>query len=111
MVIADHLLGRGGEGAGQIARQWEQGSHIDEGHVRLCGLPVYGGSQIGGRAADCAPPPVGEFNGDESWTASRAERQKGKSLTGKGVMRIRDRDVRHEPVDNDGGMRCSGKAG
>jgi hypothetical protein len=102
VVIADHLLGRGGEGAGQIARQWEQGSHVDEGQVRPCVPPVYGGCQIGGRAADCAPPPVGEFNDDEGWTASRAERQKGKPLTGKGVMRIRDCDVRYEPVDNDG---------
>ncbi len=108
MVIADHLLGRGGEGAGQIARQWEQGSYGDEGQVRPCVPPGYGGCQIGSRAADCASPPVREFNDDKGWPASRAERQKDKPLTGEGVMRIRDRDVRYEPVDNDGRVRCSG---
>ena len=66
-----------------------------------------GRSEIGRSYPDRAPTSVGQPDDHESGAASRTLVCKRKSLAKQRMLRVRDRDLRHHPIENDGILRCS----
>lgn len=64
--------------------------------------------EIGGGSTDRAPTSIGQRNDEKGRTAAGADRHDGQALTAEGVARLRHGDVRHQPIDDGGSLRCSG---
>src|SRR5579863_6677486 len=66
-----------------------------------------GSAKVGRSYPDRALTPIGQPEDHESGSASRTLVGKRKSLTKQRMLRVRNRDLRHHPIENDGILRCS----
>jgi hypothetical protein len=66
-----------------------------------------GSEKVGCSYPDRAFTPIGQPDDHESGAASRTLVGKRKPLTKQRMLRVRNRDLRHHPIENDGILRCS----
>lgn len=106
-VIANHLLVEKAQTRAQMLHQWDQRTCTD---ARQIGGVRVGSDRLGKvRRGDPNPPPpsVRQRDNDVGGTAPRPLLQHLKPLPKKEMMRVSDRDVRHDPFKNRGTLSCS----
>jgi hypothetical protein len=104
-----HLHGGRRQAGREVARQREQRARADASRLLLRAWRGLGRTgQIGHRPAKGPPSPARQLHDDIGRPAGRADWDEPQSLTAKRVMPIRDRDVRHQPVNDGGSLRCLG---
>ena len=107
-VIANHLLVEKVQTRAQMLHQWDQRSCTDArqiGRVRAGSDRRLG--EIGRRDPNRPRPSVRQRDNDVGGTAPRPLLQHLKPVPKQKMMRVVDRDVRHDPVKNSGTLSCS----
>ncbi len=106
-VIANHLLVEKSQTRAQMLHQWDQRTCTD---ARQIGRVRAGSDRRLGKVRRCdpnRPPPIRQRDNDVGGTAPRPLLQHLKAVAEQKMMRVRDRDVRHDPFQNRGTMPCS----
>ena len=90
-----------------MLRQGDERAYADPRH--LGGRPTHGriGRDIGCGYPDRAPTPIGQPDDHVSRAASGALVGKHKSLAKQRMLRVRNRYLRYDPIENGGILRCS----
>jgi len=107
-VIANHLLVEKAQTRAQMLHQWDQRPCTDArqiGRVRAGSDRRLG--EIGRRDPNRPRPSVRQRDNDVGGTAPRPLLQHLKPVPKQKMMRVVDRDVRHDPVKNSGTLSCS----
>ena len=107
-VIANHLLVEKAQTRAQMLHQWDQRSYIDArqiGRVRARSDRRLG--KVRRRDPNRPRPSVRQRDNDVGGTAPRPLLQHLKPVPKQKMMRVVDRDVRHDPVKNSGTLSCS----
>ena len=91
-----------------MLHQWDQRACAD---ARQIGWVRAGRVRRSGYIRRCDPncprPPIGQRDNDISRTSPRSLLQHLKPVSKKEMMRVGDRDVRHDPIQNRGILPCS----
>ncbi|MGY3108283.1 hypothetical protein ACVWWR_004510 [Bradyrhizobium sp. LM3.2] len=106
-VIANHLLVEKAQTRAQMLHQWDQHTCAD---VRQIGGVRAGSCRLGKirrRDPNRPRPAVRQRDNDVRGTAPRPLLQHLNPVPKKKMMRVGDRDVRHEPLENRGTLTCS----
>jgi hypothetical protein len=107
-VIANHLLVEKAQTRAQMLHQWDQRTCTD---ARQIGGVRAGSNRRLGKIRRCDPnrprPSVWQRDNDVGGTAPRPLLQHLKPAPKKKMMRVSDRDVRHDPLKNRGTLACS----
>jgi hypothetical protein len=91
-----------------MLRQGDQRAHADTQQTDGRRTPgTIGRVKVGCTYRDCAPTPVDQPDDHVSRPASRTLLGKSKSLTKQRMMRVGDRNVRHQPIEDGGTLRSS----
>ena len=107
-VIANHLLVEKVQTRAQMLHQWDQRSCTDArqiGRVRAGSDRPLG--KIRRRNTNRSPPSVRQRDYDVGGTVARPLFQHLKPVPEQKMMRVGDRDVRHDPFQNRGTLSCS----
>lgn len=107
-VIANHLLVEKAQTRAQMLHQWDQRTYTDArqiGRVRVGSDRRLG--KVRRRDPNPPPPSVRQRDNDVGGTASRPLLQHLKPEPEQKMMRVGDRDVRHDPFQNRGTLSCS----
>ncbi len=107
-VIANHLLVEKAQTRAQMLHQWDQRPYTDArqiGRVRAESDRRLG--KVRRRDPNRPLPSVRQRDNDVGGTASRPLLQHLKPVPKKKMMRVSDRDVRHDPFKNRGTLSCS----
>lgn len=107
-VIANHLLVEKAQTRAQMLHQWDQRPYTDARHIgRVRARSNRGLGKV--RRRDPHPPPtsVRQRDNDVGGTAPGPLLQYLKAVPEQKMLRVRDRDVRHDPFQNRGTLSCS----
>jgi hypothetical protein len=105
-VIANHLLVEKAQTRAQMLHQWDERARADARQVGNAGA-VWRLSEICRRDPNPPPPSIRQRDNDVGGTAPRSFLQDGKPPPKEKMMRVGNRDVRHDPVKNRGTLPCS----
>src|ERR1700704_6449315 len=106
-VIANHLLVEKAQTRAQMLHQWDQRTCTD---ARQIGGVRAGSDRLGKirrRDPNRPRPAVRQRDNDVRGTAPRSLLQHLKPVPEQKMMRVSDRDVRHDPLKNRGTLTCS----
>ncbi|MGY4501314.1 hypothetical protein ACVWYH_005245 [Bradyrhizobium sp. GM24.11] len=106
-VIANHLLVEKAQTRAQMLHQWDQRTCTD---ARQIGGVRAGSDRLGKirrRDPNRPRPAVRQRDNDVGGTAPRSLLQHLKPVPKKKMMRVSDRDARHDPLKNRGTLTCS----
>ena len=106
-VIANHLLVEKAQTRAQMLHQWDQRTCTD---ARQIGGVRAGSDRLGKirrRDPNRPRPAVRQRDNDVRGTAPRPLLQHLKPVPEQKMMRVSDRDVRHDPLKNRGTLTCS----
>ena len=90
----------------QMLHQWDERARADTRQIGNAGA-VWRLSEICRRDPNPPPPSIRQRDNDVGGTAPRSSLQDGKPLSKQKMMRVGNRDVRHDPVKNRGTFPCS----
>src|SRR5271165_2232286 len=106
--IANHLLVEKAEIRPQMLHQWDQCARTDAWQIGRVGTGNGRRlSKIRRRNPNRPPPSIRQRDNDVGGTASRPLLEHIKPVSKQKMMRVGDRDVRHDPLKNRGTLSCS----
>ena len=104
-----HLHGERGQAGGDMAGQREQRTCADPRRFLLGSkYRIRWTGEIGNRPAKRPSLPARQLDDDIGRAAPRSDRNQRQPLTAKRVMPVRHRNVRDQPINNGGILRCLG---
>src|SRR3954447_2896118 len=106
-VIANHLLVEKAQTRAQMLHQWDQRTCADARQIGGVRAGSYRLGKIRRRDPNRPRPAVRQRDNDVGGTAPRPLLQHLNPVPKKKMMRVSDRDVRHDPLDNRGTLTCS----
>ncbi|MET4232649.1 hypothetical protein ABIA85_005938 [Bradyrhizobium sp. LA6.10] len=106
-VIANHLLVKKAQTRAQMLHQWDQRTCADAWQIGGVRARSYRLDKIRRRDPNRPRPAVRQRDNDVGRTAPRPLLQHLKPVPEQKMMRVSDRDVRHDPLENRGTLTCS----
>lgn len=106
-VIANHLLVKKAQTRAQMLHQWDQRPCADAPQIGGVRARSYRLDKIRRRDPNRPRPAVRQRDNDVGGTAPRSLLEHLKPVPEQKMMRVSDRDVRHDPLENRGTLTCS----